>query len=271
MEKDYSKRVIDIKKEIVDEIRKTIPADTVLHFPDTFFVHYVDGEVATTEICKAVCVTESKKVGFLVENNGTEENIIDESGILCYEPESLIDILNHTEKAIRDQKIEKLRNIVKKAGGEISFDGKFKFNGTNAGFDVDDCYLTNIRLSDGEIIINDVWMDEMYENDEDFLPTEELDRMIAYVEEKTKESFALTDEQNAAVDEFAKAVKKIKDSGLTILWDFYAGELDFLNTNGKDIEIVPGNKEQNAITKMVQSYDFVDYLYGSDVDDIVLA
>lgn len=271
MEKNYSERVIDIKKEIVDEIRKTIPADTVLHFPDTFFVHYVDGEVATTEICKAVCVTESKKVGFLVENNGTEENIIDESGILCYEPESLIDILNHTEKAIRDQKIEKLRNLVKKAGGEISFDGKFKFNGVMDNFDIDDCCLTSMKISDGKIVITDTWMHGTYENDENFIETDELDRMIAYVEEKTKESFALTDEQNAAVDEFAKAVKKIKDSGLTILWDFNAGELDFLNTNGKDIEIVPGNKEQNAITEMVQSYDFVDYLYGSESDDIVLA
>lgn len=270
MEKSYAERVIELKNEIVNEIREIVPVNTEIHFTDDeFYVHYVDGEIATTEICKSVAVS-GQMVSILVKTEMGEQSVIDESTIFGYETDSLIDLLDHTKKAVRKEKIAKLRRIVENAGGEISFDGKFQFNGTMDEFDIDDCRLTSLRVSDGKIILTDIWMDMPYENDEDFIETDELDRMIAYVEEKTKESFALTDEQNAAVDELAKAMRKVQDSGLTILYDFAAGELAFLNANGHDIKIVPKDSTQVTLNDMTVEFQMIDYLWDPTLYDIVL-
>ena len=49
--KDYAEKFMEIKNEILKDIRKMLPFDSAHHFAEKFYVHYVEGEVATTEIC----------------------------------------------------------------------------------------------------------------------------------------------------------------------------------------------------------------------------
>ena len=44
---------------------------------------------------------------------------------------------------------------------------------------------------DGEISIDDIWEGDEYCNTENFIPDDELDRIIAYVESKTKRKFVI--------------------------------------------------------------------------------
>ena len=52
--KDYADKFRDIKNEILNEIRELVPRASAHHFNEKFYVHYIEGEVATTEICSAV-------------------------------------------------------------------------------------------------------------------------------------------------------------------------------------------------------------------------
>ena len=43
--KDYAEKFMEIKNEILKEIRKMLPFDSAHHFAEKFYVHYVEGEV----------------------------------------------------------------------------------------------------------------------------------------------------------------------------------------------------------------------------------
>lgn len=197
--KDYAEKFMEIKNEILKEIRKMIPFDSAHHFAEKFYVHYVEGEVATTEICSAVEVWSDGMVVFIVKTeNAEKEEVIEGETVFMYDPESFLDILDHLKKDIREKKLSHLREIVKKHGGEILFDGDFRFTGDSngrGGENIDPCNDTRLMgLSidcDGKINIDDIWEGGEYCNSENFIPDDELDRIIAYVESKTKRKFVI--------------------------------------------------------------------------------
>lgn len=241
---DYAKRILDIKNEIVEEIRKLVPEDSAHRFSDKFYVHYIEGEVATTEVCSAVEVWYGGMVVFIVNHlkEFAEEEVIEGEAIYRYEPDSFLDILDHLKKDIREKKLSHLREIVKKHGGEILFDGDFRFTGDSngrGGENIDPCNDTRLMgLSidcDGKINIDDIWEGDEYCNSENFIPDDELDRIIAYVESKTKRKFVVrvsgsysrTFDIEASTYEEALAEAK-KDWGIN--------PLCFDDSNGEDWE-----------------------------------
>ena len=270
MEKDYAKRVREIKNEILKEIRKILP-NGKHEFEDTFFIHYIEGDVAATDVCAAVEV-EDGMVSLHAHPYGFESvEKVEAEIVFNYDVYSFIDLLENLKKEIREKKLAKLRKIIVDAGGELTFDGNFIFTGCDEdNWVVSGCELTSLRISDGKIIVGNNFEGNVCENGESFLEISELDRITDYAEKETMSRFALTDEQNAAVDELARAVNRIKESGLKVLIDFNIGELTFVNPNGKDIEIVAKGSKPNAITDMTQIYCCVDYLYSSQSDDIVV-
>lgn len=198
--KDYAEKFRDIKNEILKEIRALVPEDSAHHFSQNLYVHYIEGEVATTEICSAIEVWSDGMVVFIVKpENAYKEEVIEAETVFMYDPESFLDILDHLKKDIREKKLSHLREIVKKRGGEILFDGDFRFTGDSSGRggeNLDPCNDTRLMgLSidcDGKIIINDIWEGDEYCNSENFIPDYELDRFIAYVESKCNKTYEVT-------------------------------------------------------------------------------
>ena len=197
--KDYADKFRDIKNEILKEIRELVPRDSAHHFSENFYVHYIEGEVATTEICSAVEVWSDGMVVFIVHRDTTsKDEVIEGETVFGYDSDSFLDILDHLKKDIREKKLSHLREIVKKHGGEILFDGDFRFTGDSNGYggeNIDPCNDTRLMgLSidcDGKINIDDIWEGGEYCNSENFIPDDELDRIIAYVESKTKQKFVV--------------------------------------------------------------------------------
>lgn len=197
---DIIKSVYNLKCEILKEIRKVLP-DGTHYFVQPFYIHYVEGEVATTEICKAVEVAadECQMVKIHHQSEGYGENdidITDGEEIMNYEPNSFADILGNLKKEIRGKKLSVLRNLIEKNGGRMQFDGGFTFIGTQemANGDVsyfDDTRLFGMEIKDGKLSIDDMWDGDSYQNDEDYIDFDELDRIIEYVRNQSKQSYKI--------------------------------------------------------------------------------
>ena len=198
--KDYADKFRDIKNDILilQEIVKILGTGKKHNFKKTFYIHYWDGEVLNTEECAAVEVNDYGGVSFHIIDCNYESKVIGGDLVFAYDSNSFLDILDHLKKDIREKKLSHLREIVKKHGGEILFDGDFRFTGDcncRGGENIDPCNDTRLMgLSidyDGKINIDDIWDGGEYCNSENFIPDDELDRIIAYVESQVKQKFVI--------------------------------------------------------------------------------
>lgn len=191
--KDYVRKFLDIKNEILHEIHQLIPEGSTHRFNETFFIHYIEGEVATTEVCTAIEVRPDCMVVFIV-NNRVDINkfeSVEGTEIFQYDPDSFIDILEHLKKEIRENKLRHLREIVEKNGSRISFDGTFWYKPT---LDVGEfeTKLTGLSLnSEKGLIFSNVTQGETFSDGENTINIDELDRIIEYVEKQTMRKFVV--------------------------------------------------------------------------------
>lgn len=175
--KDYEDKFRDIKNEILKEIRELIPSDSVHYFSDTFYSHYIDGEVATTEICAAVEVDQNEMVIFHVRSEGckTTEMVVGEE-IFKYSSDTFLDILDHLQKEVRKEKLEKVKDFAQKEG--------------MVWFGEDD-YIS-LSIADGKLSAKrqyGKYTPTYIMTDEDI--DEELDSIITYIESQKKKKFAV--------------------------------------------------------------------------------
>ena len=196
--KDYADKFQEIKNDILKEIRKLIPEDSAHHFSEKFYVHYIEGEVATTEICSAIEVWHGGMVVFIVHCDTTaKDEVIEGESIFMYDPESFLDILDHLKKEVREKKLAHLRDIVKRHNG-LSFDGGFIINiderdtAKNECAIVENSRLVGLRLTtDGKLGIVNLFNGETFTNEESALLDEDIDKLITYVECETKRKFVI--------------------------------------------------------------------------------
>ena len=236
MEKNYAERVMEIKNEILKEIRELLPDGETHKFENTFYVHYVSGEVATTEVCMAV-TNDCGSIGFNVAPDDVvadvTDNFVDGVDIFNFEPNTFMDVLENLRKELREKKLAKLREIVKNAGGRIKFDGKFEFNLYDEGNEVEvwPCLLESLYIdnSSGRVIIDNKFDGGGYTNGEDCLLDEEIDRIIDYAEKESERNFFLTDEQARALHEFIVAARNLHSAGVSIIRDNVTDNLYFVN------------------------------------------
>ena len=191
--KDYANKFQEIKNDILKEIRELIPEDSAHHFSEKFYVHYIEGEVATTEICSAIEVWHGGMVVFIVHRDTTaKDEVIEGESVFMYDPESFLDILEHLKKDIREKKLSLLRELVNGNNGSIEFDGTFDFIIHNSGDDYI-CQLTGLRIGrGGSIEIDNTCDGDKFTNPENELPFHQLDKLIAYVKHKVQKTFNVT-------------------------------------------------------------------------------
>lgn len=191
--KDYANKFQEIKSDILKEIRELIPEDSAHHFSEKFYVHYIEGEVATTEICSAIEVWHGGMVVFIVHRDTTaKDEVIEGESVFMYDPESFLDILEHLKKDIREKKLSLLRELVNGNNGSIEFDGTFDFIIHNSGDDYI-CQLTGLRIGrGGSIEIDNTCDGDKFTNPENELPFHQLDKLIAYVKHKVQKTFNVT-------------------------------------------------------------------------------
>lgn len=195
--KDYAEKFMTIKNDILKEIRELVPRDSAHHFSENFYVHYIEGEVATTEICSAVEVWSDGMVVFIVKHeNADKEEVVEGETVFSYDSDSFLDILDHLKKDIREKKLSHLREIVKRNGGKINFDGSFGFHSIVDGDHVagEKSVLTCIEIDrtyENRVYLDCIFSGEIVEEQEDNIPLDDLDKLIAYVESQVKRKFVI--------------------------------------------------------------------------------
>lgn len=197
---DIIKSVYDLKCEVLDEIRKVLPNGTH-YFVQPFFIHYVEGEVANTEVCIAIEVVKEDeqmvRVHHQSEGYGAEDiDITDGDEIFNYEPNSFADILGNLKAEIRGKKLSVLRNLIEQNGGRMQFDGSLRFCGIahfddGSTFEHEECYLNGISIENGNMIFHNTEENDPHNNEDDFISDAELDRIIEYVRNQSKQKFSI--------------------------------------------------------------------------------
>ena len=194
--KDYAEKFQQVKNEILEEIRKLIPCNNAHRFKEPFYIHYVNGEVATNELCKEVEVWNDGMVVFIVDSGTHEEEVIEGEDVFQYDPESFLDILDHLQKEVRERKLSVLRELVKKNGGKINFDGSFGFHSIVVDDHVagEKSFLTCIELDntyENRVYLDCNFSGEKVEEQEESIPLDELDSLIVYVKSQMKQKFVI--------------------------------------------------------------------------------
>lgn len=194
---DYAKRIRDIKHEIVEEIRKLIPEDSAHRFSDKFYVHYIEGEVATTEVCSAVEVWHGGMVVFIVNHlvQFAKEEVIEGEAIYRYEPESFLDILDHLNKDIREKKLDIIRKLLKENGGSIDIKDKYEFLCADEGDKntLSHSYLKGVEIDGEKILVKTIWKEdgERYDYHEHCITNDELNGIIDCLRKNTYREFVV--------------------------------------------------------------------------------
>lgn len=192
--KDFAERVIEIKNDIISNIKELIP-NSGHRFKRPFYVHYIEAETATTEVCHSVDTLHGGALSIDVARESDEiepdTETIEGEMVFYFDTGSLIDIYNNLGKELREEKLSRLRELVAHNGKKISFDGSFKFDGIDCGEYIENCHLDEIELVDGALAFKNTFGGDQYVNDESFVEYSFLDEMIAYVEKQTSKKYTV--------------------------------------------------------------------------------
>lgn len=233
--KDYADKFRDIKNEILKEIRELVPRDSAHHFSENFYVHYIEGEVATTEICSAVEVWSDGMVVFIVHRDTTaKDEVIEGETVFGYDSDSFLDILDHLKKDVREKKFQILRKLLKDNGGSVKIDSQTVVGilGERKEYP---CIVEELHLKDGKIEIIDNYEGDKFTNSEAELTTQSIDRLINSVRQQTKRKFVIRvsgsfsrtfDIEASSYEEALAEAKK----------DWEINPLRFDDSNGEDWE-----------------------------------
>lgn len=193
--KDYAEKFRDIKDEILDEIRGILGNGKKHYFKETFFVHYVEGEVATTEVCSALEISEKGMVVFHVINSVQDAEKIEAHGVYAYDPESFLDILDHLQKEVREKKLDIIRELLKNNGGSIDVKGNFEFLCADEGDKktLSHSLLKGVSLDNDKILVKTIWKEDssQYDYNEDCITNEELDNVITCLKSQVQQKFVI--------------------------------------------------------------------------------
>ena len=101
--KNYRELAKEMKADIIKEVTALLERDTRHKFSDPFYIHYVEGEVATTEVCHAIEKWSDGTIALCVSKDpntsrNDEEVMTSLNQLFCYDINSFVDILENLKK-----------------------------------------------------------------------------------------------------------------------------------------------------------------------------
>ena len=193
-EKIFYTKKNDLKDEIIEEIANLMQNKLSHTFNEKVYVHYIEGEVATTEVCESIEVKVEETSDQLLFNmfDFTTGFVIDETKILQYDVDSLINIYHHLKKDLIDENLDEITSIVKDNGGKISTFVErgmiyitigtctFLANVNNLSLDSDECLVVNVSIPGKNM---DLKWDE--------LDLEEIKSLLCIVKKATEKTWSV--------------------------------------------------------------------------------
>lgn len=234
---DFNKKLEQLKSAVINEIKSILPEGKIHVYNEQFYCTMIDGEISPVSVAMHI-----KQIGGKIllhdsyEVNGEEYD----TELKEYEIETIIMAYETLRKELRAEKIERIKQLVKQAGGSVKLDSTFAcrhyINGEWITTTLQGVEIGN-NDKDGKIV-DCLWFDcfrngETHEETDSDFPDDELDSLLAYIERETGNlDISLTDEQKEVLDEFNAAWVKLKECKVAIMLDIDDREFHFCNGNG---------------------------------------
>jgi hypothetical protein len=185
------KNVNDTKANLIDNIREAIAPEGYHEFKTRVYIHFIEGEVATTELCVGLEYVESEERFFFISKS-TQCNVEistsrRETELMGYDVGSLVDIYTTLIGEIREKLIDEIEDLVKK-NGRINFesDEDEKKVYVTDGSDVCLCTIKSIRLdSYDNFVVDNTFLGDDFEDYSESFDTDELRKILKSVKEET--------------------------------------------------------------------------------------
>lgn len=245
MNKNYEERLKSLKEDILSEINENLDCDEKFYFNDSFFIHYIEGECATTEYARGVFLDETACVGFIVSKALSTpvelcEHVNDVS-IFGYDTHTFIDFLENLRKERAERRkgiIERIKNLL--GDRYVMLDGSFSFitnNEDNANGIKSKLLALCVDKTDEEPTLHFETDFEGRFDTEKEVPFTELVRLEEYLAkaDEIKHLLALTEEQKKAMEKIDNAIKEFHEAGGYLIFDHSRYTLRF--ANGKELNL----------------------------------
>ena len=281
---DFNKRLTDLKTSVINEIKEILPAGKAHQYTDTFYCMMIDGDCAVRTISDIIKNDNgSIKIETVSDTTPPEQETYDDL-LSTYEIETIIYAYEVLRKELRAEKIERIRELVAKAGGKVEINCEFTFRHkvdgrwTESGLK---CVEAGNNDVDGKTV-DALWLDcyrngNDYEQSDEQFPDEGLDSLIAFIEQKVGMfDISLTDEQKKAVEEFENAFTKLKEKGVKIFYDNDTRLHHFCNGVGFDFDVDFDNQRPKGFVSVQEQLDKLptlsiqdDGFYSDNGDEII--
>lgn len=234
---DFNKKLEQLKSAVINEIKSILPEGKTHVYNEQFYCTMIDGEISPVSVAMHI-----KHIGGKIllhdsyEANGEEYD----TELKEYEIETIIMAYETLRKELRAEKIERIKQLVKQAGGSVKLDSTFAFRHYINGEWITTT-LQGVEIGNNDKngkVVDCLWFDcfrdgETHEETDSDFPDDELDSLLAYIERETGNlDISLTDEQKVVLDEFNAAWIKLKESKVAIMLDIDDREFHFCNGNG---------------------------------------
>jgi hypothetical protein len=179
---DYKAELNVIKQNILDDIKDIMGEELVHEFREDVIVHYIDGDVASTEKLRWIDIEEG--INFSFEDD-YDEYIIGGKDLYRLDVESLLGVRTALITELREEKKKHIINLVKQNDGKVVFssglfiDGTYKIN--SISLDNDGIALLSISFMDGVAVEN-----------LNALSLDGLTKLEAMIKDETEEEFTIT-------------------------------------------------------------------------------
>lgn len=216
---DYITKYNSLKLEVIENISEIIEKEECHRFVDPFFIHFVEGEVATTEECTEIECSKGKLfIATRVTNNGRVDETISETDAMGYEFESLLDIYTRLVYELREERIEKIKSIFADMDlSTIAVCGNKPIYITMESGEAKKHIVNAIYLNeDGEVEVKLETRYAIHTKKASDLGLDELDTLLAYTKESVKKEYnvvasvLLTRPINVRANSWEEALEKAK-------------------------------------------------------------
>lgn len=285
---DFNKKLDELKRQVIFKIEQILPEGKSHQYTDTFYCTMIDGDCAVRTISDIIKNDNgSIKLETVSDTIPPEQETYDDL-LSTYEIETIIYAYEQLRKELRAQKIERIKELVAKAGGKVECNSAFSFHHYLNGAWVESTAIKTIELGnmdhpDGELT-DCIWFDclcepnsETHEETDSDFADDELDSILSMVEQATGNlDITLTEEQREALDVFNAAWVALKEKGVKIMLDIDEREFHFCNGNGFkfDVDYEGCPKGFTSVDEQLNnqpSMSIHDYCYYSDNNEEIVA
>lgn len=217
----YNSKMATLKKDVIDSIGELMEKAVYHKFKSRVYIHYIEGEVATTELCTALESNEGGGFHFITESVGGSMCITTADSmerLMDYDFTSIVNMYETLTEELREEKIAEIKEILANNSNLVQIPSSMERCIFSCGSDgVTYKYIMRFAYAKGgKLTVKADYKGEPSELTEDFFELDELERMADIIKEALAKKFRITASNlmsrtfEVTAGSYEEAVEKVK-------------------------------------------------------------